>query len=204
MSYSRGISRQLRGALPLIALLLAFFALFVGLGLALDTRTPLVVVASGSMRPVLHEGDILLIEGVRFEEIRASPVDGDIVVYRRPYDGRLIVHRAIAKTSSALITKGDANSSPDPFPVPPDAVVGRWTGLMIPHWTGLGYLTLFLRGEILPPWGPVILGVLIAAELVHIAVRYVVRGRQRDRGREVIGDREDSAPQASSESSENR
>jgi signal peptidase len=201
MTEGKGISRQLRGALPLIALLLAFFALFVGLGLALDTRTPLVVVASGSMRPVLHEGDILLIEGVRFEEIRASPVDGDIVVYRRPYDGRLIVHRAIAKTSNALITKGDANSAPDPFPVPSEAVVGRWTGLMIPHWTGLGYLTLFLRGEIFPPWGPVVLAVLIAAELVHIAVRYVARGRQRDQGREVKGDREDSTPPASAGSS---
>jgi|GEM_PF-364926 len=201
MTGGRGISRQLRRALPLIALLLAFFALFVGLGLALDTRTPLVVVASGSMRPVLYEGDILLIEGVRFEEIRASPVDGDIVVYRRPYDGRLIVHRAIAKGPNALITKGDANSAPDPFPVPPEAVVGRWTGLMIPHWTGLGYLTLFLRGEIFPPWGPVTLAVLIAAELVHLAARYVTRRRQGDRGPEDKGYGEDSTTQPSAESS---
>ncbi len=201
MTDGRGLLRRLRVALPLIALLLAFFTLFVGLGLALDTRTPLVVVASGSMRPVLYEGDILLIEGVRFDEIRASPDDGDVVVYRRPFDGRLIVHRAIAKGPNALITKGDANSAPDPFPVPPDAVVGRWTGLMIPHWTGLGYLTLFLRGEIFPPWGPVMLATLIAAELVHLAVNYVKRGRQRDQGPGSKGDEEGSIPPNSVESS---
>ncbi len=198
MTHSTVFSKQLRGFLPLIALLLVFFTLFVGLGLALETRTPLVVVASGSMRPVLHEGDILLIEGVRFEEIRASPVDGDIVVYRRPYDDKLIVHRAIAKGPNALITKGDANSAPDPFPVPPEAIVGRWTGLMIPHWTGLGYLTLFLRGEIFPPWGPVTLAVLIAAELVNLAVRYVMRGRQRGRDRDGSGESNGHSPQTSS------
>ncbi|MDJ0274672.1 MAG: signal peptidase I [Nitrososphaerota archaeon] len=184
-------TRYLKGALPLLVLLLAFLALFVGLGLALDTRTPLVVVASGSMRPVLHEGDILLIEGVRFEEIRASPIDGDVIVYRRPFDGRLIVHRAIAKEPYALITKGDANSAPDPFPVPPDAVVGRWTGLMIPHWTGLGYLTLFLRGELFPPWGPITLAVLIAAEAVHLSVRYLSRGKGKGGERERNEDAEE-------------
>ncbi|MDW8042372.1 MAG: signal peptidase I [Nitrososphaerota archaeon] len=169
-----------KSALVIVAVVALAFGAFAAVGLALNSQYPLVVVASGSMRPVLHEGDILLIEGVRFEEVRASPIDGDVVVYRRPYDGRLIVHRAVARDGRAIVTKGDANSSPDPMPVTPDMLVGRWTGFKVPYWTGVGYLSLILRGEMYYPLGPLIIILLVLINAVYLLAGFSGSGSRRD------------------------
>lgn len=154
--------------LVMVTIIALAFGAFAVIGSALNSQYPLVVVASGSMKPVLYEGDILLIEGVKFEEVKTSPIDGDVIVYRRPYDGRLIVHRAIAREGIGIITKGDANLSPDPIPVTQDMIVGRWTGFKIPHWTGVGYLSLILRGEIYYPLGPLIIVLLVLLNVVYL------------------------------------
>ncbi|MEM4382699.1 MAG: S26 family signal peptidase, partial [Candidatus Caldarchaeum sp.] len=110
-------------------------------------------------------------------------VNGDVIVFYRPGEkgspGSIIVHRAIAVVSGGVITKGDANAVADYWgAVPFDHVIGRWTGLSIPSWTGIGFLSLFLRGEVFYPAGPIIVLVLILAN-VFLLVRDAVRSRSR-------------------------
>lgn len=157
---------------------------------ALGVSYPLLVVKSGSMRPVIEVGDIILVFPVSYSEVRAGLVDGDVIVFFRPGEkGRsnaIVVHRAIAEVEGGFITKGDANSQPDYWsPVPFDHVLGRWTGLKIPSWTGLGYLSLFLRGEYLSPLGPLLIILLIVVNVSMIA-RDMAR-EYRSRRRSVGG-----------------
>ncbi|MEM4189225.1 MAG: signal peptidase I [Candidatus Caldarchaeum sp.] len=150
---------------------------------ALGITFPLLVVKSGSMRPVIQVGDIIIVTPVNPREIRADPVNGDVIVFYRPGEkgvaGSIIVHRAIAIVSGGIITKGDANAVADYWgPVPFDHVIGRWTGLSIPSWTGIGFLSLFLRGEIFYPAGPLLVLFIIALNIILI-VRDAVRSRSR-------------------------
>src|SRR6185436_5041108 len=93
------------------------------------------VVASGSMRPAIRPGDVVLIGPAHADRIRA----GSVVTFRRP--GRPMLHRVIGTDSRGrLVTKGDANPVADAAPVPRDAVTGvaRWrvphAGLPIMWW----------------------------------------------------------------------
>ncbi len=137
--------------------------------------TPLLVVRSGSMEPVLNIGDVIMIETVRPEDIHV----GDVVVFWNPWYGNLVVHRVAHKTEEGVYTRGDANAGIDPWsPVSYENIVGRWTGFKIPYWLGIGYLSLFLSGEIYPPYGMMLLMGLIALN-IFFALRSLVR-RRRD------------------------
>ena len=166
-------ARRARSLLYLVLVVALAFLLFFGLSSLLGTPFPLLVVKTGSMRPVIEIGDIIIVQGVSYDEIYASPIDGDVIVFYRPSPagrGPLIVHRAIEKTPIGVITKGDANSAPDPWsPVPPQNIVGRWIGLKIPYWTGLGYLSLILRGEILRPLGLIVIVFIVMLNVIYIA-----------------------------------
>jgi len=160
--------------------------------------TPLLTVKSGSMKPTLMIGDVILIEPVKPEDIRV----GDVIVFHNPWTGRLIVHRVVQKTSEGVYTKGDANPGIDPWsPIPYNLVVGKWTGfkipywlgigylslflsgeiyLKIPYWLGIGYLSLFLSGEIYPPYGQLLLLMLLAANIL-LFMRDLLRRARRVR-----------------------
>lgn len=84
----------------------------------LNTPYPLAAITSGSMWPVLHEGDLVFIEGVKKEDIR----EGDIVVWRNP--GGFTIHRVAHLNENTLVTKGDANFKEDD-PVKYEDVIGR-------------------------------------------------------------------------------
>ncbi|MDJ0273573.1 MAG: signal peptidase I [Aigarchaeota archaeon] len=155
--------------LGLVATLLTLSVLHTALGVTF----PLLVVKSGSMRPVIEVGDIIIVLPVSPDDVRADPVNGDVIVFYRPGEkgvpGSIIVHRAVARVSGGFITKGDANAVADYWgPVPFDHLLGKWTGLSIPAWTGIGYISLFLRGEILYPAGPILVLLLIAVNIVLI------------------------------------
>jgi len=102
------------------------------------TNFSLVVVASGSMKPTLQVGDLLLVR--RY----ATPKIGDIIVFRSPL-GYSIVHRVIEKYVASdrvsFKTKGDANPSPDPWDVPESDVEGVVV-FRVPY---VGYLSLSLE-----------------------------------------------------------
>lgn len=165
----RGLKRVASLASLLILVLLIVGVVMIGVYGLMGRVFPLLVVKSGSMVPVLERGDIILIEEVNPDEIHADPETGDVIVFYRPNMGQLIVHRAIMKVERGFVTKGDANVAPDYWsPVPPEYIVGRWTGFKIPAWTGLGFLSLFLRGEIYPPYGRIVLLLLIVINVALI------------------------------------
>ncbi|MEM0384032.1 MAG: signal peptidase I [Candidatus Caldarchaeum sp.] len=158
---------------------------------------PLLVVKSGSMRPVIEVGDIIIVAPVNPAEIKADPRNGDVIVFYRPGEkgssASIIVHRAVGREAGGIITKGDANAVADYWgPVPPDHILGRWTGLSIPSWTGIGFLSLFLRGEMFFPAGPIIVLLLIVLNVLLI-VRDAVRNRSQKTGSDESASSSDSS-----------
>ena len=105
------------------------------------------------MKPVLYEGDLIVIEGVPNGadiEVGAKNSDhpGDIIVFPEPYDpDDLIVHRAIRKIDHgdgtySFETRGDNNLAPDPWEVQEETIVGRYTGIKVPL---MGHIALFFN-----------------------------------------------------------
>jgi signal peptidase I len=162
----------------------------------LNTDYPMLAVASGSMslprgtaddgwsRPfarTLHTGDLIIVEGVRPEDIYAAPFNetgksGDILVFRAVYSDELIVHRAVGKIVEPdgrieFITQGDNNYEPGPSsPTPSENVVGRVV-MRIP-W--IGQIALYMREST---------GILLVAILVIviIAIEFVLSGTTHER-----------------------
>ena len=81
-------------------------------------------VISGSMRPSLDVGDVVIIAKVSADTIKP----GDIIQFREA-EGIATVHRVVEiqeiEENMVFVTQGDANRAPDPDPVLADNVVGK-------------------------------------------------------------------------------
>src|SRR3989344_8794896 len=78
---------------------------------SLKTPYPMAAITSGSMWPVLNEGDLVFIQGDRpLEELKV----GDIIVWRGSDGLGFTIHRIARLDGSQIITKGVANFSEDP------------------------------------------------------------------------------------------
>ncbi|WP_336920891.1 signal peptidase I [Aquipuribacter sp. SD81] len=90
------------------------------------------VVMSGSMRPGIREGDVVLVQPVD----PAVLVPGHVVLFEdRAVPGRQVLHRVVdVAADGSLTTRGDANPSPDAAGVAPAAVSGM-ARLRVP-WVG--------------------------------------------------------------------
>jgi signal peptidase len=84
-------------------------------------------VTTGSMRPGLPPGTLVVVRPVAFDEVRV----GDVVTYQLT-SGRaaVVTHRVVATEvtlagETRLVTRGDANSVADPEPVRAVQVRGR-------------------------------------------------------------------------------
>jgi signal peptidase len=109
---------------------------------ALHTDSPLMVVSSGSMIPVLNVGDIIIVRGAD----PASVTVGTIIIFHSPYDySTPIVHRVIAIDYEGGLmffqTKGDNNGVADGWKVPGANLIGIYIA-KIPY---IGLLSLELR-----------------------------------------------------------
>jgi len=143
-------------AIMVTIVIVSVLAFWYGLKFAFKTEHPLLAVASGSMRPTLEVGDLILIQGVQNAcKIYAAPQyedqPGDIIVFHRPNDPKreLIVHRAVKKIngtdgSCSFKTQGDAVSgyNPDGWVVKESDIVGVYTGAKAPL---LGRIALFFE-----------------------------------------------------------
>ena len=85
----------------------------------LETDYPIASITSGSMWPVLQQGDLVLIKGVHDKD--DIQID-DIVVYKNPKG--FTIHRVIKMGETTLVTKGDANNTSD-SPVKYEDVIGK-------------------------------------------------------------------------------
>lgn len=83
-----------------------------------------IAVASGSMSPNIHKGDVVIIE--KIDKNYDSLKEGQVIAYK--YDGLIIVHRLerILKNDDKyyFYTKGDANSKTDNWTVEEDMIIG--------------------------------------------------------------------------------
>lgn len=127
----RNTSLRDEAAFIAVALLLAY-GIYQTAGLLLNTGVPVVAVTSGSMEPTLHRGDMVVVQGKEFEDIRV----GDIIVFETEQMPVPIVHRVIEKNGTAVETQGDALTAQHPFEkhVTPDQILGTKLGVM--PWVG--------------------------------------------------------------------
>jgi len=117
------------------------YAIIYGLGVALNTSTPVVAVFSESMVPVLNKGDMIFVHNNGEFEV------GDIVVYETSQAPYPIIHRIIEVDDNTISTKGDANPVADPWnPTPISDVHGKasiklpllgWVKILFTQITGI-------------------------------------------------------------------
>jgi len=193
-------------------IVLVVFGFWYGSQLALNTQYPVLAVVSGSMcvpydgacqgwislthpfERTLHVGDLIVVQGVRPEDLNTNYPDSDIIVFHKPgTPEELIVHRIVAKEERNgvihFFTKGDGNgvnkwpdiptrSEYDPWNegrgVPEDLVVGKVI-MRIPY---LGHVVLFMRNS----FGLVLVVALVVLLIVIEFVVPLLRGKKAPAG----------------------
>jgi signal peptidase I len=116
-------------------------------------------IPTGSMRPSMPPGTLVLVHGVPDSSLKV----GDVITYISPIDPQLtITHRIIKKELIAgaipgFVTRGDASRQSDP-PI----VAGRVVGKVVAHIPNLGYWLVDLQKPI------VILPIIYVASLFII------------------------------------
>ena len=86
----------------------------------LNTPFPMAAITSGSMWPALKISDLVFIQGVNKEDIKA----GDIIVYRNKISSAFTIHRVVRIETDSITTKGDGNFKEDP-PIDYEDVIGK-------------------------------------------------------------------------------
>lgn len=102
------------------------------------------VIVSGSMRPGIEVGDIVIVQRIEPREVAI----GDVIQFREIEREIRINHRVIEISEDArglplFITKGDANSFPDSEPVVAEQLKGR----VIQVVPKIGWITILLRSS---------------------------------------------------------
>ena len=97
-------------------------------GSGTDRRHSLMMVTSGSMVPVFHAGDAIVVRSAD-ETTLAALRPGRIITFRAGKAGQLVTHRIMSVIRhpdgrTEFVTRGDANPGPDLTPVDPADVVG--------------------------------------------------------------------------------
>jgi len=121
-----------------VVAVLVVVAVLEGVPHTLGTSHPFLAIETGSMVPTLHRGTLVVIEHVPAAEITV----GTIVAYTTTCLPSPVVHRVIAITAGpngpVYTTKGDANPTADPCPVPYSSVLGK-VAVIVPY---LGFFIL--------------------------------------------------------------
>lgn len=159
------------------AVLIVLFLTPIGGWKALDVLT-------GSMKPTIQPGDLVLIHRVHMTEIRP----GDIITYTNPADPRqTITHRVQSKPViggvQMIVTKGDANATADrPFPA------GRVVGKVVGHVPMIGRLINWLHN----PYGLAALVIIPGLIVIWAEIRNLRRAlaMPKDRGARPADDSE--------------
>ena len=82
-------------------------------------------VLTGSMRPAIEPGDMVVDEEIRADQVRI----GDIITFQEPRGERTITHRvrkvSISEGQARVTTQGDANDKPEKWEIPVGGTIGR-------------------------------------------------------------------------------
>lgn len=80
-----------------------------------------IVIFGNSMYPTLKEPGFVEVQPYN----NAKPCRGDIIYFRSPATGAMVVHRVMAVQPDGLVTRGDNNAKDDPDFIPLSAVDGK-------------------------------------------------------------------------------
>lgn len=139
----------------MFVLLISFgLSLFSSLGNKLRYQTYLI--QSGSMEPTIGTGAVVLVK-------KNVPYQLNDVVTYYDHDDRIVTHRLVKEANDngqrAYITKGDANQSADPHPVP----VSDFIGKVVFDFPKIGYLVRFSQTR----WGIIALVITPAVIIIY-------------------------------------
>ena len=159
MRVVRGATVLARGALWITGFGCLVFFVAIGLG-PRTGRYATLTVLSGSMRPGIPEGSIVLITPERPERVRV----GQIITYAVPEgDHHVVSHRVVEIVSGGpypvIRTQGDANDTPDPWLAQIDGSTAWRVRASVP---GLGRLISWLRQPLLHRLSVVVVPVVLA------------------------------------------
>ena len=159
---SRWIGWAENGAIGLLGLALAIAA-----GAILTGNWQVQPVLSGSMRPALQPGSVIIVQREPVADLKV----GDILVFRQPDAPKAVIaHRVTKATPVAggveVTTKGDANSVGDPWG--PFLVRAPYAFTVRATVPGVGFASVFVRTYAIP------LALFVgAALLVYWMARYL-------------------------------
>lgn len=176
-------ARRLRPAVTLLVAAAGIGGMSLLVGLLALTLVPAAlgwrsdVVLSGSMRPALDPGDVVVSSPVAVGEVEAGDV---VIVTSAARPGRTLVHRVDSvRSDGTLVTRGDANRVTDSTTVAPDDVLGAGR-LRVPV---LGMASVWLHEQRLLPLAAAVIAVGAATwwTLAAAAAAVAVPGRGRRR-----------------------
>lgn len=126
-------------------------------------------VLSGSMRPVLDVGDVVVTKSVAASDVRV----GDVITFPDQERKELVTHRVesihLAGTRASVVTRGDANDASEEWSVASNGRVGR-VAYRLPL---VGYALVWTHGR----YARLLLIVVPALLLAAIELRRIWRPR---------------------------
>src|SRR5690554_5540837 len=162
--------RLLRTAMTVAQVAVVVVALAV-IALPLATDHEWRTVVTGSMRPTIEPGDVILTAP------STEPVQvGDVVTFVDPIHGdRDVVHRVVGFDSDGMVlTKGDANDELDPWALHPDDVRGSVV-VQVPK---VGFAVEAMSSKVGIALSLFVPSVLILVSEVRVWYRFVRYGRE--------------------------
>ena len=123
-------------------------------------------VASDSMAPRLHRGDVVFVRRVDFDALGV----GDVISAHFPKEDGVFTHRIIRVDAAKrqVYTRGDRNMSDDLMPTDAAHIIGKlWFSL--PY---LGFLSIMIQNYTL-------IYIFLGAAIVLIALRFVLSMRKK-------------------------
>ena len=172
----------LRGS-RLAASLVVYLALGLAAGTVAAAGVPVALgfksftVVSGSMRPTLGVGDVVVERKVRATDVRV----GDVITFPDSDRKELVTHRVraihVAGERAFVVTRGDANTGYERWAVAANGTVGR----VVYHVPLVGYALVWTRA----PMARILLVVIPAVLLAAIELGRIWRPRRDEEGATV-------------------
>ena len=139
------------------AVLLAAGVIVLALGITVrvaDLR--IATVLSGSMRPTISPGDLVVTAPVPVSSLRV----GDVITFVPPTGTQVLIHRISSMEGAVVTTRGDANNADDPWHV---TLAGSTSYRLVAVVPFVGWLTELQRPALL--LAGLLVGLVVLVEL---------------------------------------